>query len=95
MYGRDINTLKVFQNSSGHNKELWSKSGSQGNKWHVQSLPLINIRPYRIIFKAIRGNGDRSNIAVDDIIIKNTVCNKGKILTIICVEIDASYMSLS
>ncbi|VDI23995.1 Hypothetical predicted protein, partial [Mytilus galloprovincialis] len=84
MYGRDINTLKVFQNSSGHNKELWSKTGSQGNKWHVHSLPLINIGPYRIIFKAIRGNGDRSNIAVDDIIIKNTVCNVNKVSRLAC-----------
>lgn len=90
MYGRDINTLKVFQNNSGHNKELWSKSGSQGNKWHVHSLPLINIGPYRIIFKAFRGNADKSDIAVDDISITNTVCNKGKRLIIICIEIDDS-----
>ncbi|OPL32967.1 hypothetical protein AM593_07550, partial [Mytilus galloprovincialis] len=84
MYGRDINTLKVFQNSSGHNKELWSKTGNQGNKWHVHSLPLINIGPYRINFKAIRGNGDRSNIAVDDIFIKNTVCNVNKVSRLDC-----------
>lgn len=85
MYGRDINNLKVFQNGSKHNIELWSKSGSQGNKWHFQSIALTNIGPYQIIFKAIRGHGNRSDIAVDDIIIQNTVCNKGKRLIIICV----------
>ncbi|CAC5389521.1 unnamed protein product [Mytilus coruscus] len=77
MYGRDINTLKVFQMNSEHNIELWNKSGSQGYKWHFQSLALTNIGPYQIMFKAIRGNGKRSDIAVDDIFIYNTVCNKG------------------
>ncbi|CAC5426136.1 unnamed protein product [Mytilus coruscus] len=76
MYGRHINTLKIFQSNSDHNIELWSKSKSKGNKWHFQSLALKNIGSYQIIFKGIRGNGSKSEIAVDDISISNTVCNK-------------------
>ncbi|CAC5389526.1 unnamed protein product [Mytilus coruscus] len=78
MYGKHINTLKVFQRNSENDRyvELWSKSENQGNKWHFQSLTLQNIGSYQIIFKAIRGDGDKSEIAVDDILITNTVCMK-------------------
>ncbi|CAC5403046.1 unnamed protein product [Mytilus coruscus] len=76
MYGGQINTLKVFQLSNKHNITLWEKSGNQGNKWFFQSLSLDDIGPYRIMFKAIRGNGRKSEIAVDDIFITNTDCKK-------------------
>ncbi|CAC5393954.1 unnamed protein product [Mytilus coruscus] len=76
MYGEQINTLKVFQQSIKHNITLWEKSGNQGNKWFFQSLSLTDIGPYRIMFKAIRGNGYKSEIAVDDIFISNSDCKK-------------------
>ncbi|CAC5411625.1 unnamed protein product [Mytilus coruscus] len=58
------------------NIELWNKSKSQGNKWYFHSLALKNIGPYRIVFRATRGNGNKSEIAVDDFFIINTVCKK-------------------
>lgn len=84
MYGEHINTLTVFQRNSEHTIELWSKSGDQGYKWCFQSLPLKHIGPYQIVFKAIRGYGDRSDIAIDDISIINTICNKGRTLYYNC-----------
>lgn len=78
MYGRDINTLKVFQSNREHNIELWKTSGDQGDKWYFQSLPLKHIGPYQIVFKSIRGHDVRSDIAVDDIFINNTACNSGR-----------------
>lgn len=81
MYGEHINTLKIFQFNGEQSKELWNKSGNQGNKWHFQSLSLDDIGPYQILFRATRGYGYKSEIAVDDIFISNTVCKKGMILT--------------
>ncbi|CAC5389538.1 unnamed protein product [Mytilus coruscus] len=78
MYGRHINTLKVFQNNSKYNIELWNKSNDQGNMWNVQSLALQSIGSYIIIFKAIRGDGYEGDIAIDDIFIDNTDCNVNK-----------------
>ncbi|CAC5384131.1 unnamed protein product [Mytilus coruscus] len=75
MQGRHINTLKVFQKSNEHNIELWNKSNNQGNKWNFQSLALQSIGSYKIIFKAIRGNGYEGDIAIDDVFIDNTDCN--------------------
>ncbi|CAC5399333.1 unnamed protein product [Mytilus coruscus] len=76
MYGEQINTLKVFQMDSESTIELWNKSANQGNKWYFQSLSLNDIGPYRIKFKAIRGNGSKIEIAIDDISITNTDCKK-------------------
>ncbi|CAC5403043.1 unnamed protein product [Mytilus coruscus] len=76
MYGEQINTLKVFQLNDERTIELWNKSANQGNKWYFQSLSLSDIGPYRIKFKAIRGNGRKSEIAIDDIFITNTDCKK-------------------
>ncbi|CAG2236368.1 unnamed protein product [Mytilus edulis] len=41
-----------------------------------KSLELKDIGPYQIQFKATRGDGDKSDIAIDDIIITNTACKE-------------------
>ncbi|XP_052069261.1 MAM and LDL-receptor class A domain-containing protein 1-like [Mytilus californianus] len=76
MYGEQINTLKVFQLNGERTIELWNESANQGNKWYFQSLSLNDTRPYRIKYKAKRGNGSKSEIAIDDISITNTECKK-------------------
>ncbi|CAG2190855.1 unnamed protein product [Mytilus edulis] len=76
MYGEHINTLKVFQLNDNRTVELWNESANQGNKWYYQSLSLNGAGPYRIMFTAIRGNGSKSEIAIDDISITNTDCKK-------------------
>ncbi|VDI67735.1 Hypothetical predicted protein [Mytilus galloprovincialis] len=81
MYGEEINTLKVFQLNDNRTIELWNESANQRNKWYFQSLSLKYIGPYQINFKAIHGNGSKSEIAIDDISITNTDCKKGKIRT--------------
>ncbi|CAC5389518.1 unnamed protein product [Mytilus coruscus] len=83
MYGRHINTLKVFQKNSKHSIELWKKSGNQGNRWQFQSLSLDDIGSYRIIFRATRGDGYERKIAVDDIFITNTVCKNGLVVGLV------------
>ncbi|VDI06766.1 Hypothetical predicted protein, partial [Mytilus galloprovincialis] len=87
MNGRNINTLKVFQVANARLIELWRKSGTHGNKWHFQSLSLDNIGPYQIFFRATRGNGYTSEIAVDDISVNNTECKKVgiSVLVVICI----------
>jgi len=38
MYGKTINTLKIYSNS----KEIFNKRGDQGNAWHKASVTLID-----------------------------------------------------
>ncbi|CAC5355490.1 unnamed protein product [Mytilus coruscus] len=76
MYGEHINTLKVLQQNSTHYVQLWSKSDNQGNQCYFQSLELKYIGLYKIAFRAIRGNGYKGDIAVDDISLTNTTCKR-------------------
>ena len=41
MYGSDIGSLNVYTEPVGINRQylLWSKSGNQGNQWHLGSIP--------------------------------------------------------
>lgn len=77
MTGRHINTLKVCQVKNARLIELWRGAAYQGNKWHFQSLSWDDIGPYQIMFRATRGKGYKSEIAVDDIFINNTEYKKG------------------
>lgn len=81
MYGTHINTLKVFQVENTTLNLLWNKSDSQGNKWHFKFLSLNDTGPYHIMFRATRGKGIKSEIAVDDISIHNSDCKNGMTLT--------------
>jgi hypothetical protein len=77
-----INTLTVYQWNDERDifRQLWAASDDKGNKWFNQILRLQqDIGPYHIIFKAVRGNWDLANIALDDIVIANSNCN-GKCL---------------
>ncbi|CAC5389543.1 unnamed protein product [Mytilus coruscus] len=76
MYGEHINTLKVFQLNNEQKVELWSKANNQGDTCHFQSLLLEDIGPYRIMFSATRGDGYKSDIAIDDVYVTNTACMK-------------------
>ena len=43
MYGTHISTLSVYLRSGSHDTLLWSKAGTQGNKW-LQAVVTVNSR---------------------------------------------------
>lgn len=78
MFGQYINTLAVYQynDERKQRRQLWTASKNKGKKWFNQILSLQqDIGPYHIIFKAVRGNWNIGNIALDDIVIANSNCN--------------------
>lgn len=76
MYGKDINTLSVFQHVGTTWIEIWTTYGDKGKKWNYQILNLKqDIGLYQIVFEAIRGDGSKGDIALDDIFIANRQCN--------------------
>lgn len=73
MYGSNMGSLHidivrfndgyVFQN-------VWSRSSNQGNKWYPVVLPLDNFKQEGVIqiqIRAVSGNGNQSEIAIDDL----------------------------
>lgn len=81
MYGTDMGTLALEVSTDNGNSwtELWSLSGNQGNQWFVQSVSLSGHQTAstKLRFVGTTGNGFRSDMAVDDIIVDGNVppCN--------------------
>lgn len=73
MNGKDMGTLNVYQRFPNDpkpdqtQKRVWTKSGDQGSKWRCTYVNIPSKRQYSIVFEAVRGDGYRSDIAVDDI----------------------------
>ena len=75
MYGKDINTLSVFQLVGTTWTEIWTTYGNKGKKWNYQILNLKqDIGHYKIVFEATWGDGSKGDIALDDIVIANRQC---------------------
>ncbi|XP_064634424.1 MAM and LDL-receptor class A domain-containing protein 2-like isoform X2 [Lineus longissimus] len=64
----NMGTLKVSTlNKDNQTSLMWIKSGNQGNQWHKANIPVGNNQNYSVLFEAVRGDGPRSNIAMDDV----------------------------
>lgn len=49
MYGPDVNTLNVYVLLGGHTgKPLWSRSGTQGNKWIKGQVTLVGRQRFQV-----------------------------------------------
>ncbi|XP_074645317.1 MAM domain-containing protein 2-like [Tubulanus polymorphus] len=62
MHGSHMGRLEVKLNEN----VIFSKSGDQGNQWKQGSVTIAKGNA-AIQFVATRGNGDKSNIAIDDV----------------------------
>ncbi|KAH3887722.1 hypothetical protein DPMN_011741 [Dreissena polymorpha] len=68
MYGTDIGSLNVYQNSLDTGTVLKSNiNGTQGQKWTMLSVSLDSTVPYTIIIEGVIGQGYHGDIAIDDI----------------------------
>ena len=78
MYGSSMGELsvQVSKNLGGSWTSLWSKSGDQGDTWHQTVISLdsyVNCSHLLIRFTGITGSSFKSDMAVDDITIKDDV----------------------
>lgn len=63
IYQRFTNDPKPDQSQT----KIWTISGDHGDKWRCTYLNIPSKTQYSIVFEAVRGNGYRSDVAVDDI----------------------------
>ncbi|XP_070565435.1 MAM and LDL-receptor class A domain-containing protein 2-like isoform X2 [Ptychodera flava] len=69
MNGNQMGTLRVYTmeaENPGSRVERWSLTGDQGNQWREVRLPISLNMEFQILFEGIVGNGERSNMAIDD-----------------------------
>lgn len=73
MYGSNMGTLNVYTRNTNDakpdqtQKKIFSETGDHGDKWFCKFLKIPNTVQYSIVFESVRGNGFRSDIALDDI----------------------------
>uniref|UniRef100_K1Q6C7 MAM and LDL-receptor class A domain-containing protein 2 n=1 Tax=Magallana gigas TaxID=29159 RepID=K1Q6C7_MAGGI len=77
MYGDQIGKLSVLAvDSTGSLSELWSKTGSQWQYWHKACINIPEHSQFVPYFVAEKGNGHRSDIALDDIVLLDSECSE-------------------
>jgi hypothetical protein len=68
MYGPHIGQFNVYLKSGNSlGNPVWSKSGTQGNLWHNDKIPLLKQPPFQIVFEGVRGSSYKGDIALDDV----------------------------
>lgn len=78
MYGRNIDRLSVSTQrvvGSTTDTEVWYEQGNKMTRnWYQAAVDLSDTEDFRFAFKAVRGNGYRGDIAIDDVYIQNGTC---------------------
>jgi len=81
MYGSTMGTIEVqvLDTNSGSSQTVFTMGGNQGNTWSAQSVDLSAYLGKDIIisFKAVTGTSYRSDIALDEICLKDINCTVG------------------
>ena len=67
MYGAEMGALNVFVNASNQTSLLWTQYGNKGDMWFNGQVTVLSSKSFRLSFEAIRGNGSKSEFAIDDI----------------------------
>lgn len=77
MYGAAMGTLAVdvSVDNGATWTQLWSLSGNQGTSWLFKSIDLSNYKTLftKLRFRGIRGSGQTSDMAVDNVTVKATI----------------------
>ncbi|XP_013414005.1 MAM and LDL-receptor class A domain-containing protein 1-like [Lingula anatina] len=74
MYGLDMGRLNVYLHVDGAKMMIWTMAGDQGNMW-LRANASLPCGRYNIMFEGVVGDGPRSDIAIDDIVVYDTACD--------------------
>ncbi|XP_033731398.1 atrial natriuretic peptide-converting enzyme-like [Pecten maximus] len=73
MYGETMGSLTIYSEVNNSRTELWRRSGSHGETWYIIS---VDIPPGNqdIVMEALDGEGYRSDIAIDSVVLIDGEC---------------------
>ncbi|XP_013409923.1 MAM and LDL-receptor class A domain-containing protein 1 isoform X1 [Lingula anatina] len=74
MFGHTLGQLDVYTAVNGNETNIFVAKGSKGNRWLLAQEQLNFTDVTQLVFKATRGNGDFSDIAIDDISVQAGKC---------------------
>jgi hypothetical protein len=81
MYGGSIGKLNIYSISGGQQTLLWTKSGTQGNKWQQASLNYVSKTDFKMMIEGTTTGGYRGDIAVDDVYLESVPCSQSIVIT--------------
>ncbi|XP_078680537.1 uncharacterized protein LOC144915743 [Branchiostoma floridae x Branchiostoma belcheri] len=73
MFGdSSMGTLNVYIRKQGIlGASVWTVSGNQGNVWQFGHAQVDGSSSFNVVFEAVRGNGFRGDIAIDDVTVSD------------------------
>ncbi|XP_046571399.1 MAM and LDL-receptor class A domain-containing protein 1-like [Haliotis rubra] len=76
MHGDHIGTLNLYIMSTPTiGSPVWTKTGAQGLNWKQGAITVTKRNtPYKILIEAVTANGNRGDIAIDDVKLANGTC---------------------
>ncbi|XP_070543873.1 meprin A subunit alpha-like [Ptychodera flava] len=76
MYGDHMGTLNIYIYNDGDvmSDPVWSTTGNQGNHWKQLKIYLVRKSNYKVTFEGVIGNSYQSDLALDDIELKQGDC---------------------
>ncbi|XP_013393211.1 MAM and LDL-receptor class A domain-containing protein 1 [Lingula anatina] len=78
MYGAHVNSLNVyFKSGTTLGKAIWTKKGTQGNKWIQAQVDISGTasgRNLQVVFEGVRGTGYQGDISIDDVTVVDGTC---------------------
>nr|XP_054757474.1 MAM and LDL-receptor class A domain-containing protein 1-like [Lytechinus pictus] len=78
MFGTEMGTLNIrlIEGNQELSTPLWTQGTEDlSDHWYMGEVSLSSALTFRVVFEAIRGSGDMSDIAIDDVTISNEVCH--------------------
>ncbi|XP_062297401.1 MAM and LDL-receptor class A domain-containing protein 1 [Scomber scombrus] len=60
-------TIRLLIQTENDLREVWSKTGHQGNEWNRADIPLRKLRNFEVIFEGIRSRDVSGGAALDDL----------------------------
>nr|XP_054757472.1 MAM and LDL-receptor class A domain-containing protein 1-like [Lytechinus pictus] len=78
MFGTEMGTLNIrlIEGNQEVSTPLWTQGTEDlSDHWYMGEVSLSSALTFRVVFEAIRGSGDMSDIAIDDVTISNEVCH--------------------
>ncbi|KAG8009528.1 MAM and LDL-receptor class A domain-containing protein 1, partial [Nibea albiflora] len=60
-------TIRLLIKTENDLREVWNKTGHQGNNWNRAEIPLRKLRNFRVIFEGIRSRDVSGGASLDDL----------------------------
>ncbi|XP_048242313.1 MAM and LDL-receptor class A domain-containing protein 1-like isoform X2 [Haliotis rufescens] len=74
MYGEHVNALNVYEKTN-EKKLIWTRHGNMGTNWMETRINLPEATDFQVVIEAVRGQGEKGVISIDDTKIINGPCS--------------------